>query len=352
MRKALGGRRLLAAIVATVTIAGPVALTAQTSAANPLNVADLGVTLEVAQATQNPLTGGTSITWQSTATVNPGQGTLLRARISNDGAIPQSAATLTVDTGGNVDPDFDLDPACSATTATTVTCSFGDLAAGQSSPYVHIGVETGAAPTLAHSAGVSAFPGEAVQLPLAPESPDTASASTTTAVSGFAFITDGESVSFTSSDSDVQTTLTAPVGGTNGGGFFVHLYEGDAGDTVCGLSPCYGAEARADFVQVGGTPIAKENPLRATVTYPQVKQTCNGLGGGSGCNPIHFLKTGQTLGVAPQVPKCSTYAPGGGTPYASADPCVYGLGRPQGQGGTVTYLIALLEDIGFPIPKL
>jgi hypothetical protein len=339
---------MLAAIVATATMAGPIALTAQTSGAHPLNVADLGVSLVVAQATEHPLLGGTTITWQGSATVNPGQGTLLGATISNDGAIAQSDATLTVDTGGTVDPNFDLHPACTATTSSTVTCSFGELAAGQSSPFVHIAVETGAATSLQHHAAVSASPGESLQVPLAQESPDSASASTTVASSGFAFITDGESTSFTSGDNDVTTTFALPAGATDGGGMFVHLYEGDASDTSCGLSPCYAPEARADFVQVGGTPVSKENPVRVSVTYPQVKQTCNGLGGGSGCNPIHYLKTGQTLGPAPAVPKCSTYTPGGGTPYASADPCVYGLDRVD---GSVVYLIALLEDIGFPIPK-
>jgi hypothetical protein len=349
MRKVLGGRRLAVAVIAALTIGGPIALTAQTSAANPLNVADLGVTLQVAQATQNPLTGGTTITWQGSATVNPGQGTLLRASMSNDGALSQSDATLTVNTGGDVDPNYDLDPACSVSAPTTVTCSFGTLAAGQSSPFVYIAVETGAATSLAHQAGVSAFPGETVQLPLAPESPDSASASTTVANSGFAFLTDGESASFTSADSDVNTVFSLPQNATNGGGVFVHLYEGNATDTTCGLSPCYAPEARADFVQVGGTPITKENPLRAAVTYLQIKQTCNGLGGGSGCNPIYFLKTAQTLGIATQVPKCSTYAPNGITPYASSDPCVYGLARID---GSVQYLIALLDDIGFPIPLL
>ena len=349
MRKVFGGRRLFAAIVATATIAGPVALTAQTSSASPLNVADLGVTLQVAQATQNPLLGGTTITWQGTATVNPGEGTLLRASMSNDGAIPQSDATLTVNTGGTVDPDFDLDPACSAS-GSTVTCAFGSLAAGQSSPPVYIGVETGAATSLAHSATVGAFPGETVQLPLAQESPDSASATTTVADSGYAFLTDGESAEFASSDGDVKSSFTVPEGTTNGGGVFVHLYEGNGSDSLCGTSLCRAAEARADFVQVGGTPATVENPYLVSVEYP--KQNCAGKGLGSKCNPIYHQKTGTTAGLATLTANCAEYHPNGNVSDTDAnpDPCVYG--RPGGSSGEIKFLLAVLEDIGFPIPQL
>jgi hypothetical protein len=353
MRKVLGGRRLLAAIVATLTVAGPVALTARTSAANPLNVADLGVTLQVAQATQHPLLGGTTIEWQSTATVNPGEGTLLRASIANDGTLPQSDATLTVDTGGTVDPDYDLDPACSATSSVTVTCSFGSLAAGQSSPTVHIAVETGAATSLIHTATVAAFPGETLQLPLAQESPDSASATTTVADSGYAFLTDGESAEFASADGAVKTTFTVQPGTTNGGGAFVHLYEGNGSDSICGTTFCQAAEARADFVQVGGTPATVETPFIVAVEYP--KQNCAGRGGGSSCNPIYHQKTGTTFGLATNTANCSGenfYHPNGEVahPHAIPDPCVYG--RPKGDSGEVRFLIAVLEDIGFPIPQL
>ena len=349
MRKAFGGRRLLAAIVATATIAGPVALTAQTSAASPLNVADLGVTLQVAQATQHPLLGGTTITWQNTATVNPGQGTLLRASMANDGTLPQSDATLTVNTGGTVDPNYDLDPACSAS-GSTVTCAFGSLAAGQSSPTVYIGVETGAATSLAHSASVAAFPGEALQLPLAQESPDSASATTNVSNSGYAFLTDGETASFASSDGDVKSTFTVPAGTTNGGGVFVHLYKGNGSDSLCGTAVCQAAEARADFVQVGGTPATVENPYLISVEYP--KGNCAGRGGGSACNPIYHQKTGTTFGVATLTANCAQYHPNGtvSDTDANPDPCVYG--RPSGGSGEIRFLIAVLEDIGFPIPKI
>src|SRR5205823_4565717 len=114
---------------------------------------------------------------------------------------------------------------------------------------------------------------------------------------------------------------------------------------------CYTPEALAAFVQVGGTPPVASNPFTDTITYPNVKQSCNGLGGGSGCNPIYFHPTGVTSGPATQVPKCTTYAPGGGTPLASSDPCIYGLVHGTGSGAS-TYLIALLTDPGFPIPRL
>lgn len=344
-------RRLLAGVVAA-TIAGPLAL-AEPAPADPLNISDIGVDAEVAQATL-AAPGQVDITWQDEASVIPGTGTLVRARLYNDGLIPQLDATLTIDAGGQLDPDFAVDPACEVTegaVSDTVTCEYGQLDAGASTPLVYVAVETGATPVVSTASG-SATPDSLVPVEVIADDDETDSVTTTvSAPAGFAFLTDGEATSFTSASGNVRMTFAVPVGATNGGGYFVHLYEGDSSLVTCGVNSCYQPQARADFVQVGGTTEpAPATPLRIGVTYPNIKQTCNGLGGPSGCNPIHYLPTGVVAGPAPKVPLCSTYAPNGTNAFASSDPCLYGLTRTT--DGIVTYALAVLEDIGFPIPKI
>ena len=345
-------RRLLAALVATAAIGGPLAYAAQPSGADILPpVSDTGVTLQVAQATLSS-TGATNITWQSAASINSAKDTLIRAQFFNDGTLPQLSAVMTINAGGKLDPGFTVDPGCSVSpgaTSDTVTCSYGTVLGGQSEPFVYLAVQTGSASTINSSASETATPDGLVSL--LSDGDETGSVTTTVSNSGYAFLTDGQSLSFTSTDGNVTETFSVPTGGTNGGGVFVHLYEGDGSTSTCGgTTACYGSMAKADFAQVGGTPAVASNPFTDTIGYPNVKQTCNGLGGGSGCNPIYYLTTGVSSGPATLVPKCSTYSASGGTPNASSDPCIYTLAH-TGSGST-TYYIALLDDIGFPIPQL
>ena len=346
-------RRLLGAAVTAVTVAAPLALSAQPSQADILPpVSDVGVSLQVAQATLNSV-GQTVITWQNAATITPGKNTLLRAQFYNDGTIPQLSATLTVDAGGKLAAGFAI-PGCTVSaglTDDTVSCNYGTVMPGQAEPFVYIAVATGTAPSVTSIATQTATPDGLATV--APDGDETATATTTVlANSGFAFLTDGQSVSFTSTDGEVSETFALPAGATGGtGGVFVQLSEVSSAGTTCGGAACYAAEAKASFVQVGGSPVQASNPFTDAITYNNAKQTCNGLGGGSGCNPIYFLPTGVTAGAATQVPKCSTYGTNGaGTPNASSDPCVYDLTHTT--SGVTTYGIALLSDPGFPIPHL
>lgn len=344
-------RRLLAGAVAAA-IAAPFSL-AQPATANPLNVSDIGVDAEVAQATLSA-PGQVDITWQESATVIPGTGTLVRARLYNDGAIPQLDATLTISAGGQLDGDFDLDPACVAVdglVSDTVVCKFGQLDAGASTPFVNVAVEVGAAATIVTTASGTATPDSLVPVEVVADDDETDSVTTTTSTdTGFAFLTDGESTSFTSASGNVKESFAVPQGATSGGGFFVHLYEGDSSPATCGGGPCYQPQARADFVQVGGTSQPQpSNPLRMTVSYPNVQSTCNGLAY-PGCNPLYYLPTGVTGGPAALTPPCSTYKPNGTNAFASSDPCVYAVSASL--SGARTWSIALIDDIGFPIPKI
>ena len=343
-------RRLLAGAVAA-TIAVPLSL-AGPATADPLNISDIGVDAEVAQATLSS-PGQVDITWQESATVIPGTGTLVRARLYNDGAIPQLDARLTISAGGQLDVDFDLDPACDALEgllSDTVVCAFGQLDPGESTPFVYVPVEAGSAPIVTTASG-SATPDSLIPVEVVADDDESDSVTTTPLQqAGFAFLTDGESTSFTSASGNVKESFSVPEGATSGGGFFVHLYEGNSTGVSCGSRTCYEPQARADFVQVGGTTQPqKSNPLRMTVSYPNVLSTCNGLAY-PGCNPIQYLPTGVTAGPAPLTPACSTFAPNGTNAFASSDPCVYAMSAAL--NGSRTWSIALIDDIGFPIPKI
>lgn len=346
-------RRLLAGAVAA-TVATPLAL-AQQATANPHNISDIGVDAEVAQATLSA-PGQVDITWQEAATVIPGTGTLVRARLYNDGAIPQLDARLTIDAGGQLDADFDLDPACDALEgllSDTLVCSFGQLDPNESTPFVYAAVEAGST-TIVTTASGSATPDSLIPAEVVADDDESDSVTTTTQQdTGFAFLTDGESTSFTSASGKMKESFAVPEDATNGGGYFVHLYEGDSSTATCddnqGDDQCYQPQARADFVRVGGTQPRVDNPLRMTVTYPGVVMKCDGLSY-PGCNPIHYLPTGQTTGEAPRVPACSTYKPNGTNAFVSHDPCVYAMSATT--RGERTWSIALIDDIGFPIPKI
>jgi hypothetical protein len=343
-------RKLLAALAATVgLVAGPIAL-AESSSAAITNGEDIGIAIAVAQATANP-SGPTEITWQSSATVRQGTATLLRVQAQNAGAVPQLSGSISVNTGGQVDEAFEaLSGACSVDgsgATDVVSCSYGLLLPGASSPLFEIAVATPTTGTLTHTASV---PNETLGLPLGTEAPDTATATTTvTSGSGYGFITEGEKISF--NNGSINVSLTAPQN-LGGGGAFVNLYQGNGSDSTCGATSCASVEARTDWVQVGGTAPTASDPFRVSVNYPGVMQTCNGVGYPSGCNPLYFLGTGIQAGTAEQIPACAGFspAPGGGTPNANPDPCIYGLG-PAGNG-SVTYLVAILEDSGFPIPLI
>lgn len=347
-------RRLLAAVVATAAIGGPLAFAAQPGGADILPpVSDTGLTLQVAQVTVSG-TGATSINWQTTASIESGQDTLIRAQFFNDGTLPQLAATMTINAGGPIDTAFALDPACHATASDTVTCSYGLVNGGQTEPFVYVAVKTGSATTITSTASKTSIPDGLVAL--SSDGDETGSVTTTVTSSGYAFLTDGQHLTFTSDDGpgihNVTETFSVPVNGTHGGGVFVHLHEGNASAATCGGGTCYTPMAQADFVQVGGTPAVASNPFTDVVNYPNVKQTCNGVGNGSPCNPIYHLDTGVTAGPAASVDKCNSgYSPGGGgSPTADPDPCLYS--ETHVNGGSTTFYIALLKDIGFPIPLI
>lgn len=343
-------RRLAAAAVAVATIAGPVALTAEAGSAATANVEDYGVDLQVAQATANP-TGPTEITWQDGgATVRQGTGTLLRVRVTNTGALPQLLpSSVTVNTDGRVDTNFELPAACSVNSAGAtdiVRCTFSGLQPGTSTRYFEIPVNTPTTGTLTHTARI---PNELLGLPLAPEAPDSDSVTTTvTANSGYGFVSEGETIGF--NNGSINVSLTAPQN-LGGGGAFVNIYQGSGSDSTCGTGPCADVEARTDWVQVGGTAPTSGDPFRISINYPQVQQKCNGVGFPSGCNPLYFLGTGVQAGPAELIPACASFSPSGnGAAIADPDPCIYGMG-PAGNG-SVTYLVAILEDSGFPLPLL
>jgi hypothetical protein len=348
MRNFFRGRRLAAAVIAALTIAGPIALTAQPSSAALTNGEDLGVNLQVAQATANP-TGPTEITWQdASATVRQGYATLLRVQVTNAGAVPELlGGSVAVNTGGRVDGGFEaLSSACSVNGAgatDVVTCTYGLLLPGASTPFYEIPVATPTTGTLTHTATI---PNEALGLPVGAEAPDTDTVKTTvTSNSGYGFVTAGETISYNNGSIDVSLTAPNDMGG---GGAFVNIYQGDASDSTCGASPCRTAEARTDWVQVGGTAPTAGDPFKVAVHYPG-RQTCNGAEFGGTCNPLYFLGTGVTAGPAQPIPFCLS---GEGVAVANPDPCIYDINPVAGSGGERTILVAILEDSGFPIPFL
>ena len=354
MRTIFRGRRLAAAVVAALTIAGPIALTAQPTAAETTNGEDLGVNLQVAQATANP-TGPTEITWQDgSATVRQGTATLLRVQVTNAGLLPAPVlgnGSVSVNTGGRVDTGFlALSSACSVNgsgATDVVTCAYGQLQQGASSPFFEIPVATPTAGTLTHKATI---PNELLGLPLGTEAPDSDTVTTSvTADSGYGFLTESES--YTYNNGSINVTFTAP-NNLGGGGVFVNIYQGNGSDSTCGASQCAAVEARTDWVQVGGTAPTADDPFLVSINYPGVQQTCAGVGYPSGCNPLYFFGTGVQAGAAEQIPACASYSPspGGGVAHADPDPCLYGM-NPAGNG-SVIYLVAILEDAGFPLPLI
>ena len=310
-------------------------------------VSDLGVTLEVAEAT---VTSGETptINYLSEAEVIGGEATLLRGRLYNDGTIGQSEATLIVDLGAKADTAFTLDPACSLTsgeTTDTVECTVEDLDAGEETPFFYMAARTGT-DAVTSTASYVATPDGVVPLGgFINDGDETASAITGVTGSNFAFLTDGEWATFTGSH--VTETFTVPLGATNGGGVFVALSQGSSPQgQQCGDTGCYEHVAVADFVQVGGDPAQASNPFTIAVTYTQVHQTCSGIGNGSGCNKIFYQHSGSTA-TPVEVLKCTTYAPNGATSYASDDPCLYGMSKDA--TGIVTHAIAAIRDISLPI---
>lgn len=351
MRNFFRGRRLAAAVIAALSITGPMALMGGTSSADPLNVADLGVEIQVGQAVVAP-GGEPTLTWQDVAQVRPNGGTVIRAKADNTALLPQASMTLTVNLGAARDTDYTVH-GCQGTLtlgATQVTCTTG--LAATTTGWVYIGVKTGAAgSSVTHTATVSGVLGEALQLPLAPEAADSDTAKTNVvANSQFVFLTDGESAS--RSGAGANQSFTVPAGATNGGGVFLRQYEDNGADSTCDGAPCYAIEARADFVQVGGTPVADSNPFRMTVHYPGTHLSCTGVGGGADqCNDLFFLRSGFTAGAATGVPRCAGYSPDPSVAIAATsegrDPCIFMI-RPAGEA-SVTFHIALKKDIGFPL---
>jgi hypothetical protein len=340
-------RRAAALTAATTIIAAPLALLAQPTSADVGPIADAGMTLKVAQATLTS-SGTVSINYQSSATVIPGRDTLLQAQYFNNGSVDTISSTMKINLGGPRDTAYTLDPACADGANNTVTCSYGTTKAGTSQPPVYSPVKT-ATSTITSTGTETSFIGGVV--PIDWDSDDSATATTyLSSTSGVAFLTDGQSTTFTSTDGKVKETFTLPTGATGGGGYFVQLKEITPSPYTCGdaTTPCYNYVGAADFAQVGGSvsPTAA-NPLQMTVTYLQLKQNCNGLGGPSGCAPLFYAPTGQTGGATTKVPTCTTYAPNYGTPYASNDPCIYNLTKTT--QGIVTYSIALLKDVSFPV---
>jgi hypothetical protein len=343
MRTIFRGRRLAAAVVAALTIASPIVLTAQPTSAEATNGEDLGVNLQVAQATANP-TGPTEITWQDgSATVRQGTATLLRVQVSNAGLLPSPllGGSVSVNTGGRVDTGFQaLSSACSVNGAgatDVVTCSYGQLPLGGTTPFFEIPVATPSTGTLTHTATI---PNELLGLPLGTEAPDSDTVTTTvTANSGYGFVTEGETITYNNGSIDV--TFTAP-DDLGGGGVFVNIYQGNGSDSTCGENQCAAVEARTDWVQVGGTAPTAGDPFQVSIRYPGVKQTCNGVAGP--CNEIFFLGTGVQAGAAAPIAACVSDG------VADPDPCVDEI-IPSGTGER-TFVVALLEDSGFPIPIL
>lgn len=340
-------RRAAALVAATTTIAAPLALLAQPTSADVGPIADAGMTLKVAQATLTSA-GTVSINYQSSATVIPGRDTLLQAQYFNNGQVDTLSSTMTINLGGPRDAGYVLDPACKDEANNTVTCTYGTTKAGDSQPPVYIPVQTGTS-TLTSTGSEQSFIGGVV--PIDWDGDDSATATTNVSnTSGIAFLTDGQSTTFTSADGKVKETFTLPAGATNGGGYFVQLKEITPSPYTCGdaTTQCYGAVGAADFARVGGTEPTAVNPLQMTITYLQLKQSCNGIGGPSGCNPLFYAPTGQASGVTTRVPNCTTYSSNGtGAPVASNDPCIYSLTKTT--QGIVTYAIALLKDVGFPV---
>jgi len=311
-------------------------------------ISDVGVTIQSAQATLSSA-GQTTITYQNTATVTPNRGALLRMQYYNDGTVRQLSATVTVDTGSKLDPGFTLsDPACSPQFGTTdkVVCRYSNIDPGQAEPFVYIAITIGTT-AVTSTVTQNSVVDSVVPVPqAAPDGDDSGQATTNVGGQQFSVLTDGESATFNSGDGKVTTVYSLPPGATGGGAVFVNQREDTAVQT-CGTTSCYPTVAVVDFQQVGGTnnPPAASNPFTIAVTYNNIKQVCNGLGGPSGCNPIFYQHSGSSA-LPVQVPLCSTYSPNSGTPFASSDPCVYKLGK---NNGVVTYFLALLRDINLPI---
>jgi len=270
---------------------------------------------------------------------------------------------MRVDLGGTLDTAFTTDPsfangtcAKSATLSTltqdVVLCNYGFLAAGQAEPSVQIAVRTPAAgASMTSVASESGTPDSTVPLPEpVPDNDETATVVTgITTNPGTGTLTDGQSMTFTSSDGTETTAFSVPANATHGGAVTVTLDKVDTTTNAitCGGGACYKPAAQARWQQTGGTPVTASNPFITKVTYNNIKQSCAGLGGPSGCMPVFYLATGVTTGNAQSVPLCDTYSTSHPVAHASHDPCVFSITKSM--ANVVTYLLAELNDQIIPI---
>ncbi|MHB8465009.1 MAG: hypothetical protein ACYDH6_15780 [Acidimicrobiales bacterium] len=337
----IGGRlrrSLLAALAAATLGAGVIGLSAQSGSGASLSVIDVGV----------------AITGPQTAVTN-GLDALIKATLHNDGIIAPSA-TMTVATGGKVDPLLPLPSNCHVTTGTTdsVNCSYTAVAGTE--PTVSIAVTT--------PATGSSMTSTATETPTLPnvvlgDTDTTATWTTTLSTSSpcgtsctQAFVPNGGSVQRSANGTAQKFSVPANATWT-GGGVLVTLDEVNTTSRgiTCAESPCGTTAAEAKFQPANSSATPDPtHPLIDVVKY-NAEEPCSGDGEGgdegSSCPPIYFLPSGQTTGNATQVVHCTTY--GTTSTVASTDPC---LNNASGTPSSVSYQIVLLKDIIFPPIRL
>lgn len=292
---------------------------------------DLGAT-KTASATTNLYGLGLSLS-SNPSTVLSGNDTLLSAIVSNNGA-PQTNVVVKVNTGGIIDSSFALPSGCTAASG-VATCTVSSLATGASKQF-DIAVTTNpTATSMASSATATGANGSSAS----------ASATTTEDANAAAFVPQTKSLSNTTpADSN---TFSVPQGSTVG--LILKLQDKDVTGLTCGTGPCNPTAVEALFPNTGTYSANDVNhPLMWKVTY-NFKQSCNGLGTPSGCNPLYWMGSGQN--TPQQLLQCTTFNKNRETLPAhmlnANTPCINFVTHTT--GGIVTYDVAVLKDISLPI---
>jgi hypothetical protein len=270
------------------------------------------------------------------STVLAGSDTLLSGTVKNTG-FDQTGIKLTIDTGSTVDPAIALPANCTVDTGNAiVTCNNISLLNGQTA---QVDVAATTPPTTGQTVTSTATGAGAYG------SGGTAGTETHTDATTAAFVPHGHSLSF--SNANQSSTFQVPDGSAPG--LVVATSEGalDPG-TKCGASDCDPHPAQAIFPGTGTYSGNDPNhPFIWNITW-NIKQSCAGKGFPSGCLPLYWIGSGQT--IAQPVQNCPSYATNHANPAVMSDPnvpCLNFLSKSP-QGGIVTYQVALLKDIQIP----
>lgn len=346
-------RRISASLLATFALTAGVVVAATTtaSAADPPPT-NVGVTMTGAfTGVTNGLNQVLSVHAYATNVGNP------------------LSVTLTLNTGGRVTAQGQVPLPANCTNNTSgsadvVTCTWDGFLLSQTPQGgdFKVVVKTPAAPATSMTS-TATISGTLGTVPLVDDSSDN-TATVITTLSTLApcggtctqgFVPNGGSISRTSADGTIIQKLSVPANANwTGGGMYVTLDERSTAAFTCAGQPCSPQMGEALFTPFnpGAQPKATDPAIKEEISYA-IQNVCNGTGN-STCFPLYYTVTGQNAGVAPQAPSCPQ--PAGGVIYDTSGnpliPCVAatlkGTISSLPASNSVTYIVAMLKDIGLP----